>query len=198
MRRLKCVMLAGVLALLLNYSPSLYAAPMSAGFNVGLVSPEHLFTTIGGGGLLDWAFDLGPSGSIHFQPTIEFWYSHNDRYYYYWDRWHWDYPWSVFELSLNANGRYFLPVPRSTPVKPFLGLGLAFDFPNFHYDYIDQDPDHYPYYYNDHFFIDYNAFVGITFKMSRNAEGFVEIRGKMGYIGLSKLLFGMTFPLGRS
>ncbi len=99
---------------------------------------------------------------------------------------------------MNANGRYFLPVPRTLPVKPFLGLGLAFNFPNFNYDYLPPDPAYYPYYYDDHFFTAYNAFAGITFKMARKYNGFVEIRGRVGYIALSKLLFGMTFPLGKS
>jgi hypothetical protein len=181
------------LLLLCGVSSSYALSSTSFGFNVGFVSPRFLSTTIGAGGLMDFGFDLGPSGSIHFQPSLEFWYSHDDRYYYYWDRLHRVYPWSVFEFSLNPNVRYYLPVPRSTPVKPFLGLGVALSFPNVHYDYVD--PDIPPYYYDERFDMGYNVFAGFDFKMTRNAVGFVEVRGKMGWIDASKILFGMMFPV---
>lgn len=184
--------IAGLSLVFLVFFSSHALASTKVGFNVGLVSPEYLTTTIGAGGLLDFGFDLGGSGSIHFQPTLEFWYSSDDRYYYYWDRFHYPYRWSVFELSLNPLARYYLPVPRSLTIKPFLGLGLAFSFPSTHYDYID--PAYRPY-YEDHFDIGYNALAGIDFKMSRNATGFVEFRGKMGYIIVTKILFGMMFPV---
>jgi hypothetical protein len=182
-------------ALVLAILPAQGAAAMSAGFNAGLVSPRHLRTTVGAGGLLDFEFDLGSSGSIHFQPTVEFWYSSDDHYYYYVGRYSYPYWWRVFELSINPNGRYYLPLPRSLPIQPFLGLGIALSFPSVEYEYVY--PDYPPPYYDDHFDIGYNVLAGVDFKMGPSAKGFVELRGKLGYIDVSKILFGMLFPIRR-
>jgi hypothetical protein len=178
----------GIFTLCLCSALSFGATPMKIGFNVGLVGPENLNVTIGGGGLMDFGFDLGASGSIHVQPTIELWYSSDDRYHFYSQY----YSWSVFELSINPLGRYYFPVSSTLPIKPFAGIGFAFSMDFIHYDnipgLIDSDNN------SD---LGFCLDGGIDFAIGRN-KAFVEVREKMGDINVFKLLFGMTFPFGGS
>jgi hypothetical protein len=160
-----------------------------AGFNAGFVVPEHFGVTLGGGGLMDFCFDLGPSGSIHVQPTVELWYASDDHYNMY----NQNYSWSVFEFSINPLGRYYFPVSPSLPVQPFAGVGFAFSMDFIHYENIPAPfPDH-----DNNSDLGFCISGGIDFTIGRN-KAFVELRGKMGDIDVFKMLFGMMFPLGGS
>ena len=185
----------GFILLCLGYSLSFGVTPTKMGFNVGLVGPENLNVTVGGGGLMDFGFDLGASGSIHVQPTIEFWYSSEhyshgnplSSYYYTWK-------YSVFELSINALGRYYFPVPSTLPIQPFAGTGFAFcmDFSDVDNTYAGISPSGST---DSH-----NGFCltgGMDFNIGRH-KAFVEIREKIGDFNVFKLLFGMMFPFGGS
>jgi hypothetical protein len=165
-----------------------------AGFNAGLVMPEQFDATIGAGGLMDFGFDLGQAGSIHVQPTAELWYASDDQYIRIGNTY---YGWSDFEMSINPIGRYYFPIPPAVPVKPFVGMGLAFVMSFYH---IDNDyPDPVPSYLDDDDFdLGMNFVGGIDFAIGSRATGFVEMRGKIDGTGVFKLLFGMMFPIGGS
>ncbi len=69
--RLKPLIITAVLSIVLASSSSMASGnSMSAGFNVGLVSPEHLYTTIGAGGLLDWALISAPRARFTFSRPL--------------------------------------------------------------------------------------------------------------------------------
>jgi hypothetical protein len=177
----------------LGFSPVSGATPIKIGFNAGLVGPENLNVSIGGGGLMDFGFDLGTAGSIHFQPTVELWYASSGRINYalypvY------NYDVSVVEFSINPLGRYYFPVASSVPVKPFAGLGFAVSFD---FSTVDQNNPDLPHHYHDNGSdLGFCLSGGIDFNIG-SRKAFVEIREKMGDINVFKLLFGMTFPIGR-
>lgn len=186
----------GIVLLCLGYSLSFGVTPTKIGFNAGLVGPENLNVTVGGGGLMDFGFDLGASGSIHVQPTIELWYSSQDLsygnpiyplYYYTWT-------FSVFELSINPMGRYYFPVSPTLPVQPFAGLGFAFSMDFSHVNHAYNGVNSASGNSSD---LGFCFTGGIDFNIGRN-KAFVELREKMGDINVFKLLFGMMFPFGGS
>jgi hypothetical protein len=185
----------GILMLCLGYSLSFGVTPTKIGFNVGLVGPENLNVTIGGGGLMDFGFDLGASGSIHVQPTIELWYSSTDRSYidpFLLQNYSWKF--SVFELSINPMCRYYFPVSPSLPVQPFAGLGFAFsmDFSHVSNTYAGVASNS-----GNSSDLGFCLTGGIDFNIGLN-KAFVEIREKIGDVNVFKLLFGMMFPFGGS
>jgi hypothetical protein len=186
----------GIILLCVGYSLSFGVTPVKIGFNAGLVGPENFNVTIGGGGLMDFGFDLGASGSIHVQPAIELWYASQDfsygnplypQNYYTWKL-------SVFELSVNPMGRYYFPVSRSLPVQPFAGMGFAFsiDFSHVSHTYTGVTSNS-----GNSSDLGFCLGGGIDFFIGRN-RAFVEVREKFGDIDVFKLLFGMMFPFGSS
>ncbi len=196
MRQKKICIVTCISIICLGFSLSSGAASSTkAGFNIGLVVPEgHLNVTIGGGGLMDFGFDLGQYGSIHVQPTVELWYASGDRIYANYNR-NYFIKTSVFELSINPLGRYYFPVPSSSPVQPFAGMGFAFsvDFAHIEQSYPNVQPD----YHDNNSDLGFCLTGGIDFNIGRN-KAFVELREKMGDIDVFKMLFGMMFPLGGS
>jgi hypothetical protein len=169
-------------------------ATTQAGFDVSIVMPSNEYmTTIGAGGVLDYGWSLGTAGAIHFHPNIELWFANGD-YYYPGNRFYY-YHSSDFETAINFEGRYYFPLPSTTPVKPYVGLGPAIIFSYFHHDNYAYPYDYYP--YHSGVSMGFNLMGGIDFKLGRSMA-FVEMKGKVGsYVDVFKLTFGMMFPLGR-
>ena len=188
----------GLCVFVLGFS-SVYAqrATTRAGFDVSLVMPEGgLNTTIGFGGVLDYGWSLGSAGAIHFHPNAELWFAGGDRYFR--DYYGQYYGGSDFETALNFEGRYNFPLPSSSPVRPYIGLGPAIVLSYFHYDYNFPTDYGYSYHHSGADF-GFNILGGIDFRLGQNAMAYAEMKGKVGgYVDVFKLTFGMMFPLGRS
>lgn len=159
----------------------------AAGFDVSLVIPEgDLHPTPGWGGLMDFGFGLGPAGQIHMAPVVDFWVSGHDYYH--------DYHRTVFEMTINGDAKYYPPVPRTSPVKPFGGMGFTPVITFTHDGYWER---YRPDYSGNDINFGFNFLGGIDFKMGSKAIGFTELRGKVGGYDLIKFTFGMKFLLGR-
>ena len=160
----------------------------SAGFDVSIVLPQDVHPTPGWGGVMDFGFGLGPAGQLHMHPNLEFWVSGNGNAYD--QNLHLSFDYTVFETSFNGDVRYYPPVPSSSPVKPFVGNGLAilmtYDHGNYNrhgeYDWSHYDVG-----------AGFDFLGGIDFKMSTNTIGYAEVKGKFGHYDLAKFTFGMQF-----
>lgn len=160
-----------------------------AGFDASLVIPDgSLHPTPGFGGFMDFGFGIGTAGSISIHPNIELWisgYDFNGRYGEGHTR--------LFETAFNGDVRYYPPIPERVKVRPFVGNGLAILLAHNNTDYTN---DNFRDYENTNTSAGFDIFGGIDFPLTNKADGFVEIKGKLGDYDLVKFTFGMNFHLG--
>lgn len=194
--------LAGALGVITLGFASVNAAPASCklGFDVSLVMPEVFNGTFGWGGILDYGWNLGSAGEIHFHPNVEMWYARaetwynpnnpnnpNGTYYHF----------SDFETTLNFEGRYNFPLPQSFPIHPYVGVGPGIILSYFSNNYPPNVNWAWPYYHESGVDVGFNLMGGIDFKIGSNISAFGEIKGKIGGpIDVFKMTFGMMFPIG--
>ena len=157
----------------------------AVGFNLSLVVLEGGFhPTLGWGGLLDVAFDMGNVGEFHIFPNVEFWFSSDER-----PRNNLEV--SVFEMAIHGDFRYYFPLPERIRARPFIGNGFVFAINWEDYDYNDVWRD----YNQTKFSAGVDFLAGVDFPFTQRAVGFAETKAKLGRYDLVKFSFGMKFIL---
>lgn len=159
----------------------------SLGFDLGLVIPDHgQDATFGWGGIVNFAFSLGEYGELHFRPNIEFWFSSDKDD----DVDHLD----VFQTALNGDVRYYFALPRTIPIKPFIGNGIviqinhkSWEHPNDpNRDFSETDPAP-----------GFTFLTGLDFPLSESLTAFFEFKSTFSDYDVLKFNGGLMFSLGR-
>lgn len=157
------------------------------GPQLNLVVAEDIGAGVGGGFHFLFGFNLGNAGAVQVYPNIQMWYGHEeedvtpnievDRH--------------AFEISFNADARYYFPVPLSLVLAPYAGFGFA---PIIAIE--ECDPEYSPWRDDTDVGGAFNFFAGIDFPIMGDHKAFGEFRGKAGEsYELMKFVGGFTFTL---
>lgn len=168
---------------------------MGAGGRVGFcaVGTDDIGPALGFGGHFDMEFDVPFGGDIRYTPSLEMWFASNDFL---------DRRW--VEIALNiVEGRYMIPVPGPTILRPYAGAGIAFlIFISSYTTPPTPDPETGEPTRTDKsdasFRVGFNMTGGIEFDVSPKLAPFAEVKVKAGNPTVFKLQGGLTVMFGGS
>ncbi len=160
---------------------------MGIGPRLSFVIAEDVGAAIGGGGHFIMEFGLGRAGTWAICPNIEMWFGHEELGPGQWPYYGYpQYDLYAFELSFNADGRYYFPLPPSVPVAPYVGMGFGVVTTAREFDpgadYTDVNPG-------------FNMLGGLDIPVG-NHKLFGEFKGKFGdEFNAFKMTAGFTFTI---